>query len=74
MMVDDFQLQKKNINLFEPVWITLSDRPQPVELVVNEIHKDLIKGYISEPKYKKSELAASAAAPGPKLQPASTPQ
>ena len=60
MMVDDFQLQKKNVNLFEPVWVTLSDRPQPVELVVNEVHKDQIKGYISEPKYKKSELASAA--------------
>ncbi len=74
MMVDDFQLQKRDVNLFEPVWITVSDRPQPVELVVNEIHKDLIKGYISEPKYKKSELAANAAAPAPKLQPVNTPQ
>ncbi len=68
MMVDDFELQKKNVNLFEPVWITLSDRPQPVELVVNEIHKDEIKGYISEPKYKKSELAASTAGPAVKTQ------
>jgi hypothetical protein len=68
MMVDDFQLQKKSVNLFEPVWITLSDRPQPVELVVNEIHKDEIKGYISEPKYKKSELAASTADPAAKPQ------
>jgi hypothetical protein len=75
MMVDDFQLQKKSVNLFEPVWITLSDRPQPVELVVNAIHKDLIKGYISEPKYKKSELAAAnTPAPAPKLQPVGTPQ
>jgi hypothetical protein len=68
MMVDDFELQKKSVNLFEPIWITLSDRPQPVELVVNEIHKDEIKGYISEPKYKKSELAASTAAPQAKTQ------
>jgi hypothetical protein len=68
MMVDDFQLQKKSVNLFEPIWITLSDRPQPVELVVNEIHKDEIKGYISEPKYKKSELTASTAAPAAKPQ------
>ena len=76
MMVDDFQLQKKNVNLFEPVWITLSDRPQPVELVVNEIHKDEIKGYISEPKYKKSELAAMANSnpSAPKLEPVSAPQ
>ena len=61
MMVDDSQLDKKNVNLYEPIWITLSDRPQPVELVVNQIHKDQIQGYLSEPKYKKSELAASAA-------------
>src|SRR5579864_8230038 len=76
MMVDDFQLQKKSVNLFEPVWITLSDRPQPVELVVNEIHKDEIKGYISEPKYKKSELASAGSAPeaGRKLQPVSSQQ
>jgi hypothetical protein len=68
MMVDDFELQKKSVNLFEPVWITLADRPQPVELVVNEIHKDEIKGYISAPKYKQSELAASTAAPAVKTQ------
>lgn len=76
MMVDDFELQKKSVNLFEPVWITLSDRPQPVELVVNEIHKDEIKGYISEPKYKKSDLvsAAATAPAAPKLQPAGSPQ
>ena len=76
MMVDDFQLQKKNVNLFEPIWITLSDRPQPVELVVNEIHKDEIRGYISEPKYKKSELASAAgtADTGRKLLPVSSQQ
>jgi len=77
MMVDDFQLQKKNVNLFEPIWITLSDRPQPVELVVNEIHKDEIRGYISEPKYKKSELASAAASTadtGRKLLPVSSQQ
>jgi hypothetical protein len=76
LMVDDFQLEKKNVNLFEPVWITLSDRPQPIELVVNEVHKDEIKGYISEPKYKRSELvsAAATAPPALKLQPAGTPQ
>ncbi len=75
MMVDDFQLNKNNVNLYEPVWITLSDRPQPLELVVNSIHKDQIQGYISEPKYRKSELAANTANP-PAEKPAekSTPQ
>ncbi len=70
LMVEDQELQKKSVNLYEPVWITVSDRPQPVELVVNEIHKDQIKGYLSEPKYKKSELAATSAPERPKLQPA----
>ncbi|HXI39955.1 MAG TPA: hypothetical protein VNH83_08250 [Bryobacteraceae bacterium] len=63
LMVDDFKLDKKNVNLYEPVWITLTDRPQPVELVVNKVSKDQVTGYLSEPKYKKSELSASAATP-----------
>ena len=60
MFVDDNQMQKKSINLFEPIWINLDDRPQPVQLVVNQIGKDQIQGYISEPKFKKSELGDTA--------------
>jgi hypothetical protein len=60
MLVDDMRLDKKHVNLYEPVWITLADRTQPLELVVNQVGKDSVAGYLSEPKYKKSELAASA--------------
>lgn len=60
MLVDDNELQKKGVNLDETVWISLSDRPQPLELVVNKITKDHIEGYLSEPKYKRSELQSSA--------------
>ena len=60
MIVEDNQLSKKHVNLYEPVWIRLSDRPQAVELVVNRVDKDHISGYLSEPKYKRSELAASS--------------
>ena len=68
MLVDDFTLQKKKINLFEPVWINLTDTPEPAELIVNKIDKDKIAGYIAAPKYRKSELdrtssASAAAAP-----------
>jgi DNA repair exonuclease SbcCD ATPase subunit len=63
MLVEDNRLQKKNVNLYEPVWINLIDRPQPLEIVVNFVGKDEIRGYVSEPKYKRSELAESA--PGP---------
>jgi hypothetical protein len=61
LMVDDQQLEKKNVNLYEPMMIRTADVPQPVEIVVNEIHNKTIKGYISEPKYKKNDLAATPA-------------
>jgi hypothetical protein len=62
MLVDDFMLQKKSVNLYEPVWINLNDRPEPVQLIVNRIDKDKITGYIAAPKYKKSELEPTAEA------------
>jgi len=74
LMGDDLELNKKSVNLYEPVWITLTDRPQPVELVVNRIDKDHIKGYLSEPKFKKSELAATTKAAPEKTQEVSTPR
>ena len=58
--MDDRQLEKKHVNLYEPLMFTLADRPQPVELVVNQINKDQVKGYVSEPKYKKSELGVAS--------------
>ena len=57
MIVDDNQLQKKSVNLYEPVWIRVGDHPQPAELVVNQIAKNQIQGYISEPKYRQSALS-----------------
>lgn len=52
MMVDDNQLQKKNVNLYEPLRIDADG--EGLELVVNQITKDHVQGYLSEPKYKKS--------------------
>ncbi len=43
-MVDDQQLEKKHLNLYEPMMLSTSDRPQPIELVVNEIHDNVVKG------------------------------
>jgi len=62
LLVDDNQLQKKSVNLFEPVWINLADGSRPLELVVNKIDKDHIQGYVSEPKYKRSEPNVNASA------------
>jgi chaperonin cofactor prefoldin len=57
MVVDDNQLTKKRVNLYEPVWIHTESESQPVQVVVNRIEKNGVHGYISAPKYKNSELA-----------------
>jgi uncharacterized coiled-coil protein SlyX len=51
MIVDDNKLTKKNVNLYEPIWIHAENDSQPVQVVVH--------GYVSAPKYKPSELAVS---------------
>lgn len=61
MVVDDNQLSKKHVNLYEPVWIHAGDDPQPVQVVVNKIDKNHVHGYVSEPKYRQSRVAAVSA-------------
>jgi len=61
MIVDDNKLTKKKVNLYEPIWIHTENDSQPVQVVVNRVDKDLVHGYVSAPKYKPSELAASSA-------------
>ena len=61
MVVDDFELSKKHVNLFEPVLIYPADGSQALELVVNRIEKDRVHGYVSEPKYKPSVSAIGPA-------------
>jgi hypothetical protein len=63
MTVDDRVLNKKQVNLYEPVLITIGERPQPLQLVVNRVGKSEIEGYLSEPKYRKSELAGNSEPP-----------
>ena len=60
MLVDDHQLSKKKVDLYEPIWLHQGDMPQPVQVVANKIDKDHIHGYVSAPKYKESELASNA--------------
>ncbi|MGC2321278.1 MAG: hypothetical protein WA463_01485 [Terriglobales bacterium] len=58
LLVDDAQLTKKHVNQFEPVSFYTSQSKQPVELVINQVGKDHIHGYISTAKYKASDLPA----------------
>jgi hypothetical protein len=62
MIVDDNRLTKKNVNLYEPIWIHTENDAQPVQVVVNKVEKNLVHGYVSAPKYKPSELAVSSSA------------
>jgi len=62
MIVDDNELNKKKVNLYEPIWIHLEADSQPVQIIVNKIDKDTVHGYISAPRYKPSELAAAGSA------------
>ena len=77
MIVDDNELNKKKVNLYEPIWIHTENDSQPTQVVVNRIGKDLVHGYVSAPKYKPSELAAatssSNATPAPANAPAQAP-
>jgi hypothetical protein len=58
LLVDDRNLTQKHVNLYQPVMFYTPDSPQPVELVVNNISKNHIHGYVSISKYRQSELAA----------------
>jgi uncharacterized coiled-coil protein SlyX len=76
MIVDDNELQKKKVNLYEPIWIHTETDSQPVQIIVNRIDKDTVHGYISAPKYKPSELTAIGSTnmtPVSTKSPASTP-
>lgn len=76
MIVDDNELQKKKVNLYEPIWIHTETDSQPVQIIVNRIDKDTVHGYISAPKYKPSELTAIGSAnvtPVSTKSPATTP-
>ena len=59
MVVDDRELNKRCVNLYEALLIYPADSHQPLEIVVNNISKDEVHGYVSAPKYMRSRDAAS---------------
>jgi hypothetical protein len=75
MLVDDHQLSKKKVDLYEPIWLHQADPTQPVQIVVNQIDKNHVHGYISAPKYRESALASNATQPSTEMNatPNSTP-
>jgi len=60
VVVNDNRLDKKHMNLYEPVLFYPEGYSQPLELVINNITKNSVHGYVSEPKYK-PEVASNSA-------------
>ena len=60
LMVDDRDMIQKHVNLYQPVMFYQADTEQPIQVVINDITKDHIHGYVSAPSYRKSELTAMA--------------
>ncbi len=63
LLVDDRTLSQKHVNLYQPVMFSTPGSPQPVEVVINEIGKNHIHGYVSAPKYSQSDLASMSNPP-----------
>lgn len=59
LLVDDREISKKHLSLYEPAMFYPSGERQAVELVVIGITKNHIHGYISAPRYRASELASA---------------
>jgi hypothetical protein len=54
IIADDKKVEKKNRTVNEPIQFLLSKSVLPYELVVNDVKKDLITGYLSVPKVQQT--------------------
>jgi hypothetical protein len=50
LYVDDMRLEKKNRAVNEPIYFYTREYKAPLELVVNQVNKDKVVGYVSVPK------------------------
>jgi hypothetical protein len=59
LIVDDVHIDKKNMPVNEPVFFHQGNDRRPLELVVNQVAKDKVTGYISTPKAGAAQTASS---------------
>lgn len=64
LIADDHNIEKKDKTLNEPVQFYMAGYRQPTEIVVNQIDKDRIQGYLSVPKKKEGRSSMSEAGLG----------
>jgi hypothetical protein len=62
MYVDDMRLEKNNRAVDEPIYFYTRGTRTPLELVVNQIGKNKITGYLSVPKSNPTQASAAAGA------------
>ena len=61
LYVDDMRLEKKNRAADEPIYFYTRGMRAPMELVVNQVEKNKITGYLSVPKARATVASAAAA-------------
>ncbi len=61
VIVNDRDVDKKHINIYEPVVFYTEENGQPVQLVINSISKNHMHGYVSAPKYQGNRMSAANA-------------
>jgi hypothetical protein len=59
LIIDDVHIDKKNLPVNEPVFFHQGTDRRPLEMVVNQVAKDKVTGYISIPKASGSQTASS---------------
>jgi chromosome segregation ATPase len=64
LRIDDREITKKHVNIYEPSMFYTSDSDQPAQVVINSVSKNHIRGYVSEPKYRPAQLSAASQEPG----------
>jgi hypothetical protein len=67
LLVNDQEISRKGVTLYEPVWIYETQDAQPVQVVINRIEKNWVHGYVSASKYSRAELSAISAPAAPSL-------
>jgi len=65
LISDDRKIEKKDKNTNEPVQFYQQGNRVPTEIVVNQIYKDRIVGYISMPKQRQASAGSAAAGAPP---------
>jgi hypothetical protein len=64
LYADDMRLEKKNRSVDEPIYFYTREYKAPLELVVNQVSKDKIEGYVSVPKSAVASNMANSSGSG----------